>query len=367
MLQTNSQQLPHLDALRFWAFTAVFIAHSMHLYLPDMEQYKLWESLRNSMQVGVLGVNFFFVLSGFLITRLLLIEKDKHQNIQLVKFYIRRCLRIWPLYFLILLLALLSYQFTQNDTHTNWWYYLSFTGNFHNLYQGAPYSPALANLWTLGVEEQFYILWPLLLLFANKRSVVWLSALIILQSLLFRYMHIHQSATLYFHTLSISGDFAIGALGAWLSMYYPLQTKNFFQKNSSFSWIIYPFTVALFIYYDTLFSISLIMLFERMIFAALFLFIILEQVYAKEHRLKAGHSPYINYLGKISYGLYMYHAFGLQLSYKIFQYKSAILSPWIYMILHPLFAFGITLLISHLSYKFFEKRFLILKQRFSTK
>lgn len=365
MHTSNTQYLPHLDALRFWAFMAVFIAHSSHLYVPGMQEVSYWESLRDMLQAGVLGVNFFFVLSGFLITRLLLLEKEKHHHIHLLKFYIRRCLRIWPLYFLILLLAYLTYQFTEADTKTNWWYYLSFTGNFHSLYQGTPYSPALANLWTLGVEEQFYILWPLLLLFANKRNVLWLCAIIILQSLVFRYIHLHQSTTLYFHTLSISSDFALGALGAWVSVYQSNQTQDFFQKISSFSWLIYPLIILSILLYNELFTSPLLILVERILFAALFLFIILEQIYAKEHRLKAGRHHCLNYLGKISYGLYMYHAFGLQLSYKIFQYKDYIFSPWVYMFFYPLLALGITVIVAHFSYQFFEKRFLMLKQRFS--
>lgn len=365
MLQPyTNKKLPHLDALRFYAFMAVFAAHTMHIKLPDMQHLDVWQEIRQHLQVGVLGVNFFFVLSGFLITRLLILEREKNSSIQLLRFYIRRSLRIWPLYFSILILVAISYLFVKADTNTQWLYYIFFVGNFHSLSIGAPHSPALANLWTLGVEEQFYILWPLLLFFSKRRSTLLLIAFVIMLSLIFRYTHLHQPAVLYFHTLSISSDFAVGALGAWLVIYYEDKIAYLFQSLGSSSMIIYPLLCMVLYFNEELFAPAAMVICERVILSLMFLFLILEQLYAKDHILKAGKYALVNYLGKISYGLYMYHAFAIQASNMFFTHTSGFSSPRTYMLFHPLTALLITILLAAFSYECMEIKFLNLKRHF---
>ena len=112
-------------------------------------------------QRGFLGVDMFFVLSGFLIVTLLLREKDRQHRISLKNFYIRRALRIFPIYYLVLFLVLLMYVATKASSSNAQMYYrklpflLTYTSNWVEI--------SVANMgimWSLATEEQFYLLWP---------------------------------------------------------------------------------------------------------------------------------------------------------------------------------------------------------------
>ncbi len=115
---------------------------------------------------GFLGVDFFFVLSGFLITTLLLREEDRTGFISLSGFYIRRSLRILPVYFLVITLIALYYIGLKSETQylEHLPFYYLFLSNFLT-----SHIPTLGPTWSLSVEEQYYLLWPLLLLAAPRR------------------------------------------------------------------------------------------------------------------------------------------------------------------------------------------------------
>src|SRR5205085_9627779 len=111
---------------------------------------------------GNLGVNFFFVLSGFLITYLLIEEKKLTGKIHIGNFWIRRILRIWPLYFACVFIGFVLFPFakhmaggTSAET-ADPWYYLAFINNFDYIKKGLPDSPGLGVLWSVAIEEQFY-------------------------------------------------------------------------------------------------------------------------------------------------------------------------------------------------------------------
>src|ERR1700722_5960803 len=159
---------PELDGLRFYAFLGVFVCHTvpneakfysdLHLPMPRL--------LAAVVRSGAAGVDLFFVLSAFLITSLLLRERQETGKISLRLFYIRRILRIWPLYFLVVALGIVFahtmanfWYYTQN---LPWYYvagYLLFVSNWVYAVFGAPQS-ICAPLWTVSIEEQFYLIWP---------------------------------------------------------------------------------------------------------------------------------------------------------------------------------------------------------------
>jgi peptidoglycan/LPS O-acetylase OafA/YrhL len=156
----NSQKLPSLDGWRMVSISLVLLAHCVYATgFPENLQPGLdWFGL------GDLGVRFFFVISGFLITWLLLQEQEKHAAISLKNFYIRRALRILPVYFLYLFILGFLTRYSQSTSA--WLANLTFTTNFF-------WSPfPTAHLWSLGVEEQFYLLWPwfLVMAFNQKES-----------------------------------------------------------------------------------------------------------------------------------------------------------------------------------------------------
>ena len=149
--------MPGLDGVRAIAVTAVLVFHANPDWLPG----------------GFLGVDVFFTLSGFLITSLLLAELDRTGGIRFGRFYVRRARRLLPALFLVLIATSLLAITVAQDAATraredvvasifyvnNWWYVAHGTDYFEAT--GRP--PLLQHLWSLSVEEQFYLLWPLLM------------------------------------------------------------------------------------------------------------------------------------------------------------------------------------------------------------
>jgi peptidoglycan/LPS O-acetylase OafA/YrhL len=144
-------RLPSLDGWRAVAILLVLGAHSVwatgfpNQFRPQIESYF----------DGRLGVRIFFVISGFLITWLMLAETAQTGTVSLKNFYIRRCLRIFPVYFaFVAVMAILQFTAVNVQSGRSWFGILTFTRNTFG------YDPISAHLWTLSVEEQFYALWP---------------------------------------------------------------------------------------------------------------------------------------------------------------------------------------------------------------
>jgi peptidoglycan/LPS O-acetylase OafA/YrhL len=162
----SSSRIPSLDGLRGVAVSLVLLAHSIHaLGLP------VTPLLRVLIDLATVGVLFFFVLSGFLITWLLVQERQRTGRIALGHFYMRRSLRILPpAYLFIAAVAAASALGRVVLQPGDLVHALTFTVNFH---QGRAW--ALGNLWSLGVEEQFYLIWPLVLAGLGMRRAGWLA------------------------------------------------------------------------------------------------------------------------------------------------------------------------------------------------
>ena len=153
----NPYKLPSLDGWRAVSIGLVLLGHCVYAQgVPAT-----WRDWLGKHNTGGSGVLFFFVISGFLITYLLLQEQGRTGNISLKHFYLRRAFRILPVYFVYLLVvALTDYR----QPSGCWLANLTFTTNFHI----PPF--ATAHLWSLAVEEQFYLLWPCLLVWGFSRG-----------------------------------------------------------------------------------------------------------------------------------------------------------------------------------------------------
>jgi len=169
---------PELDLLRFAAFLMVFLSH----VVPGDESFFAQALVPSSVAAviistaagGAFGVDLFFVLSSFLITTLLIRERRVHRSVAVGSFYVRRVLRIWPLYFTFLLvISPLAHYVVPNDRlPTN--YLLAFaalSGNWACVAWGYPHSVA-GPLWSVSIEEQFYLSWPWIV----RRSVRYVTA-----------------------------------------------------------------------------------------------------------------------------------------------------------------------------------------------
>ena len=178
----NKQRIyfPNLNGLRFIAAFLVIIHHIEQLkYIFKIDNY--WTTIPFIEVIGFLGVVLFFVLSGFLITYLLLAEESSFKAISIRKFYIRRVLRIWPLYFMIVFLAffilpnisfftLPGFFNSKEALHGGFiiklFLYLIFVPNLAVILIGiVPYA---SHTWSVGVEEQYYVVWPVILKYFKK-------------------------------------------------------------------------------------------------------------------------------------------------------------------------------------------------------
>ena len=209
---------PELDGLRFYAFLGVFVYHTLpqqpafyrglHLPLPS-----LWAAVAIS---GASGVDLFFALSAFLITALLLRERQQTGGISLRLFYIRRILRIWPLYFLVLAVAVVLAH-TVPGQSLPWYYvvgYLLFVGNWINVAFGHPLS-VCAPLWTVSIEEQFYLVWPLLMKILGRRGMIIAAVVAFLLATLSQIGVVLAGLSpgyIYYGSFSRSGSLALGIL-----------------------------------------------------------------------------------------------------------------------------------------------------------
>ena len=387
---------PGLNGLRFFAAFAVIITHvelmkkflGFHnfwfdagsvetLPMKDIVEGKIHWLNPLVAEFGPLGVVFFFVLSGFLITYLLLVEKDQSKTVSVRKFYLRRIFRIWPLYFLIFGLGFFvlphfdafsvpeQSEALEQNFWTNFWCYLCILPNLALAMFIAV--PAIGQSWSIGVEEQFYIIWPAIMKWFKKPLAAIISVTLILLTakaavvLLDRSMDARWLSILSkFLAMSKIECMTIGALGAWF----------LFAKKDNILRLIYSKSVLTL---ATLGVIVLIYLTPRilqdgmhLVYAACFLIIILNV--SREGKFVVSlENRFFHLLGKISYGIYMYHLIVVTFVVYCFQQilgRGAELG-FVQNLLIYLLSIGGTVLISWLSYEFFESRFIKMKAKFS--
>ena len=176
--------IPALDGLRLVAFLMIFWTHTMQGPSTDAAPpIPLYGAFRLA---GAYGVPVFFVLSAFLITRLLQMEKARDGRIDIRAFYVRRTLRIWPLYFLIVAIAVAHWAFVVHRVPSGAVLSLAtFTANWYRGFLG-PIDSFAAVLWSVSVEEQFYLVWPFLIGLLSLSALRRLSVGMIFAALLLR-------------------------------------------------------------------------------------------------------------------------------------------------------------------------------------
>jgi peptidoglycan/LPS O-acetylase OafA/YrhL len=362
----------NLDGLRFLCFLSVFFFHSFYTEYDYIKNSPLYYFIKKDLfGNGNLGVNFFFVLSGFLITYLLIEEKKLNQQIDLKNFWTRRILRIWPLFYFCVIFGFwifpyLKSLFGQQPNETaSIWYYLTFTNNFDFIKNGPPDASTLGVLWSVAIEEQFYLIWPVILYFSSVKNYWIAFSVVIIGSLLFRLTH--PSYMLYeFHTFSCIGDMAIGASGAWIIIMFE-SIKN---KIENFSKPVIALIYLVFLFYfffkdEIINYLPSFNLFDRVFVATNILFIILEQNYAKNSFFKMSNFKLISNLGKISYGLYCLHFIGILIATTLAKKLGMNNSFFSVFIFETVVALTTTIIISQISFRILEAPFLKIKDRFA--
>lgn len=364
-------RLYNLDALRFIAAWIVLLCH-----VEVLKPYFGIASNTNRFFVNSaqIAVTFFFVLSGFLITWLLLGEKRKNQEekIDAWRFYRKRILRIWPLYYLVIFLGFFVFRqipFFNEAIHTNYFigtkhssaliYYILFLPNYAGFRFGS--TAYIGQVWSLGVEEFFYLFFPIAVYFIPmKRMFFFLissSILFIVISILVRAI-LEGSPGKLEQLLYVYADkyrlysFTLGGLAAYF--YLETSTTGSIKKylsNRFFSYVILAFAFGLILVGRT-FSIATQQVYS-LIFSLLLLSVLLSGI--KPWLLNNAVSIY---LGRISYGIYMLHAIAIVIVLKGIYPALATGIKWVDSLSVYLLATIVTIVLAMISWHFYEKIFL---------
>lgn len=326
---------------------------------------------------GGLGVSFFFVLSGFLITYLLLNEVAHIGKIHLPHFYMRRFLRIWPLYYVVLMIGFWFYPevkvllgFDSSLSNQAPWYWV-FLSNFDSIYlehHGLESKSAMmVNItWSVAIEEQFYLVWPVLFMLVPRRFYLGIFLVVIATSTLFRYFHRLDHATMYFHTLSVASDLAIGGLCAWCCLHKPALRKGLERLPKDLVVLVYLAGFAELLFRNELYTTPTAQVIARLIHCLFFAFIILEQNFATHSVVKFSCFQRVSALGKYTYGLYLLHPVAIQATDLFMRGLHLTTETFFGGLLYAANSLGVVLVLSFLSYKFLEMPFLRLKQQYVT-
>ncbi|MBF9237141.1 acyltransferase [Hymenobacter sp. BT683] len=363
---------PNLNGLRFVAALLVIINH--------IEQQRLFHG-RPSLsyipvvqRIGDEGVTLFFVLSGFLITYLLLLEQEQFGQIAVGQFYKRRALRIWPLYYAVVLLALLvlpNAALLRADGFSTDIAQLPQQALLHAvllpnvalvLYGGIPF---LSQAWSIGTEEQFYLVWPWVLRRAGAQVLPVVGGVFLLllaaQRVIVVAFHAAQPEPgpvlafafnfLYFFRLDC---LVVGAVPAILL---------FQRRTAVLRWLMAPAVQWL----SLLAVLGLLAWGQRFplheqVYAGLFAVLILNLAAAKKPIITL-EKGWLSYLGKLSYGLYMLHYLAVALVLQQWGPWLDTQIGWLRWLLTLLASLGLTVLLAMASYYGLERPFLQRKPR----
>ena len=364
----NKIYFPNLNGIRFIAAFLVIIHH--------IEQIKNLFGLESKWTnpainlIGPLGVILFFVLSGFLITYLLLVEEKEMKGISIKSFYIRRILRIWPLYYLIIFLSFFLIPQISFLNLTGWSDHI-YDDFFLKLVLFVFFLPNLAlvlfppvayasQTWSVGVEEQFYLIWPILIKnVKNKKRLLYtiifgylflkLVVFNLIQDFLFwnDYM---SYAKAFFESFNID-CMAIGGLFAVYLFENDKKIKLFISRYTQ----IIVYTILLILLLN-----GIKIPYVNFEFYAVLFGVVILNLAANENTILKLENKLFHYLGKISYGLYMYHPLAIVITLKIlaiFKIDN--------IVIQYLSVISITILIAGVSYRYFESYFIQKKQKFS--
>ncbi|GGG28063.1 acyltransferase [Dokdonia pacifica] len=356
------QYIKQLDSIRAVAVLLVIVSH----WLPK-------QNILNSIPNGQIGVDIFFVLSGFLISKILFDNRDKAialgqpvSNV-LKGFYIRRSLRIFPIYYLTIIVVYIAADSTNTSIKDALVYYLTYTSNFY-FFNRQAWDGILSHMWSLAVEEQYYLIWPWLVLLVRKKYIL---------PIIFIFIAIGIGSQLWLHGVKMSriltftcfDAFGIGSLLAWGITYK--KEKMIFYYNRlriiaviAFLYFIWGVTTKQWMVVSIRTTVSMITVW-------LICYIYLYHQTEKLRGKLILNNPMLIFLGKISYGIYLYHNIVPKLVVK--KYIDVYVNPLLpdffnvkYKTLLLLAENGMSVvLISWLSFMLIEKRFLMLKKRFN--
>jgi peptidoglycan/LPS O-acetylase OafA/YrhL len=354
---------PELDSLRFLAFLFVLINHA-----PFTKTIPVWVTLSS---YGWMGVDLFLCLSAFLFAKLLFVEYQEKGDINIGYFYLRRALRIWPLYFIFVGMMFVYSIFMNgwtNGISIRLLGLLTFTDNLFTLVLGYNFALLyMTHLWTISYEEQFYLVipWALRFLYRQKDTTSFtilggITLLGMITRALFIYYQVKHPAIWVFpftHFESILGGLIIG-LGLFDKVLKKISSWFLLLGGIIAFWLVTLLPDVNLIQWKLMLTYPLVGVGVSLILLA----VMQGRLWPISVLMK---NKALGYLGKISYGLYVYHLLGLGLVLKFANTFVSSTRLLVYPVVVLITTLFLTILISVLSYQILEKPFLKMKSRFT--
>ena len=365
-------RIASLDGVRGLAILMVALFHMTVLPTTGNRFDARWV---NFMALGASGVTLFFVLSGFLITGILFDSKEKAHYFR--NFYARRALRIFPLYYAVVFVCLVILPQFDHPKARNfgriegegWWYWL-YLSNLLIFKTGQFRHGVLDVSWSLAIEEQFYLVWPIVVLALNRRALVWLSGIVVLIALATRCAMIAGGVNLisvYAFTMSHFDALAIGAFLA-LAARSPAGLGRFVVPGrilvlSGVSLLLGLAIAGVYLGGDTPVMMGVGYTLLALMYGGLLVLALEAPAWSR-----AFANPVLRVLGKYSYALYLFHnpmrALVRDLVYGPESFATFLGSKMPGQFLFYVLSFAVTLPVAWLSWHLFEKHFLTLKRFF---
>jgi peptidoglycan/LPS O-acetylase OafA/YrhL len=281
-------------------------------------------------------------------------------------------LRIWPLYFAVLAFAYFAYPALQTALGSSEqfesgsaWCYWAFLSNFDVMKMARGEGLIITNVtWSVAIEEQFYLFWPLCFLLVPRRWYRFIFPAFMLLALVFRACHLDEPRVLYFHTLSAIGDLALGGGLAYLSLRCPTFLTLVQRLPRWLTVVVYVVGLLLIVYADVWTTWPGLKLFSRLILGCFFGFVIVEQNFAVRSPFKMASLPWATLWGQHTYGLYLLHTIPilcLLLTCRALDFDTSHLAV---VLVAGALALPLSLGLAYASYRWYEQPFLRLKDRF---
>lgn len=374
----------NLDGVRFCAAFLVLLQHSFGFKKDYSDASPFVDGL--FADTGRLGVNLFFILSGFLISYLLLVEKDTTGTISYRNFYVRRILRIWPLYlgYGLVLTFFSPYVASRLGWHSdtdfplmmlNLVFLLFFSVNMQLAFVGSN-TGMFEISWSVCIEEQFYLVWPVLMNNFRKRLpklLIVMFAISIFVRILIVFIapwvfpRISQDRALLANHLLLFDKLDLFGGGLFAAMLYQRRER----LKAVFRVVFQPWIQVVMTLLALLYTLSIIkpgneyflLFMDHYICDVLYGYVLLAAV--SENSVYRLEKPLLRTLGRISFGIYLFHTAVCQ--FVLLFFRKVIGHPeWrpMYDIVYPLACLAVTASIAWLSYNYYEMWFLNRKKKF---
>lgn len=362
-------RFPTLDGVRFLAFFAVFLSHALQGLMPRIMAIRPFDALppafRDANQAGGYGVDLFLVLSAFLITTLLMREQDVTGTIRVGGFYVRRMLRIWPLYLVFLAAMFMAGHVVPRGIAgfepiaTGYWVsFLALGGNWYVGLHGFP-KGNISPLWSVSLEEQFYLFWPWLLL-AFRRHLVPVALAMVAVALAARtavVLYEVPTPAMWTFTVTRLDPIALGVLLAVANRKKLLPTLSPTWQWALFAggFLAWPFIFTAF-YSESLGRAYIVYPLAALTAAGILLAAVMSTGTLRRFLMLR----WVVRLGTLSYGAYVMHYAALAVAGALV----AAAFPGGSLPLKVVLGFTLTWAAAEVSYRFLETPFLHLRKRF---